>query len=53
MHSILELALILLATAVFVVVVFRQLRLPALIGIVTSPDRPIADHPIHLSPSTR
>jgi monovalent cation:H+ antiporter-2, CPA2 family len=32
MHSILELVLILLATAVFVVVLFRQLRLPALIG---------------------
>ena len=32
MHSTLELVLILLATAVFVVVVFRQLRLPALIG---------------------
>jgi CPA2 family monovalent cation:H+ antiporter-2 len=32
MHSTLELVLILLATAVFVVVVFRQLRLPALMG---------------------
>ncbi len=32
MHSMLELVLLLLATAVFVVVVFRQLRLPALIG---------------------
>jgi len=32
MHSMLELVLVLLATAVFVVVVFRQLRLPALIG---------------------
>jgi len=32
MHSTLELVLILLATAVVVVVVFRQLRLPALIG---------------------
>src|SRR5262245_14968761 len=32
MHSALELVLILLATAVFVVVVFRLLRLPALIG---------------------
>jgi CPA2 family monovalent cation:H+ antiporter-2 len=32
MHSTLELVLTLLATAVFVVVVFRQLRLPALIG---------------------
>jgi CPA2 family monovalent cation:H+ antiporter-2 len=32
MHSTLDIVLILLATAVFVVVVFRQLRLPALIG---------------------
>jgi len=32
MHSMLELVLVLLATAVVVVVVFRQLRLPALIG---------------------
>ena len=32
MHTTLELVLILLATAVFVVVLFRQLRLPALIG---------------------
>jgi len=32
MHTILELVLILLATAVLVVVMFRQLRLPALIG---------------------
>ena len=32
MHSTLELVLILLATAVGVVVLFRQLRLPALIG---------------------
>ena len=32
MHSTLELVLILLATAVFVVVLFRQLKLPALIG---------------------
>jgi len=32
MHSMLELVLLLLATAVVVVVVFRQLRLPALIG---------------------
>lgn len=32
MHNTLELVLILLATAVLVVVVFRQLRLPALIG---------------------
>jgi monovalent cation:H+ antiporter-2, CPA2 family len=32
MHTMLELVLVLLATAVFVVVVFRQLRLPALIG---------------------
>jgi CPA2 family monovalent cation:H+ antiporter-2 len=32
MHGMLELVLLLLATAVFVVVVFRQLRLPALIG---------------------
>src|SRR5262245_53865575 len=42
MHSTLQLVLILLATAVFVVVIFRQLRLPALlcyllVGVLIGP----------------